>query len=162
MTRQKLSAHSLEALTTGINFAPDLESEMARMITMSSNKCSVVHCPTEIYSKGFCKKHYTQILRHGRLTPDTERGVLRPCTAKGCERETPRIYCRKHARQIREHGRLTPEREHLMGCEGCSVKGCKEPHRAKGLCERHYNQDQWQRRLEAKKNKAPRTKAKRR
>ena len=40
---------------------------------------------------------------------------------------------------------LTPEREHIMGFEGCRVKGCSEPHRAKGFCARHYNRDRWRR-----------------
>lgn len=106
--------------------------------------CNIENCTTRHYAKGFCKKHYTQVLRHGRLTPERERGVVRICKAAGCnETDTIRYYCRKHARQIRVHGRLTPEREHNMNNDGCTVESCSEPHRAKGYCARHYNQQRW-------------------
>jgi hypothetical protein len=111
-----------------------------------SRVCLLDSCVSRHYAKGFCKKHYTQVLRHGRLTPERERGVVRVCKAVGCvETDTIRFYCRKHARQIRVHGRLTPEREHNMDNEGCSMPGCDESHRAKSLCARHYNQARWRR-----------------
>lgn len=109
-------------------------------------KCDVDGCQARHYAKEYCKKHYTQVLRHGKLTPDRERGVVRVCKVEGCERtDTIQWYCRKHARQLRVHGRLTPEREHVMGFEGCRVPRCDQPHRAKGLCAKHYNQDRWRR-----------------
>lgn len=108
--------------------------------------CRLEGCRSRHYAKAYCKKHYTQVLRHGRLTPERERGVIRICKAPGCsETDTIRYYCRKHARQIRVHGRLTPEREHNMNNEGCSEDGCSGAHRAKGLCAKHYNQRRWQR-----------------
>ena len=108
--------------------------------------CSVDNCPARHYAKDFCKKHYAQVLRHGKLTPERERGAVRVCLAEGCNRvDTIRWYCRKHARQIRVHGRLTPDREHVMGFEGCRVPRCSHPHRAKGFCAKHYNQDRWRR-----------------
>jgi hypothetical protein len=108
-------------------------------------KCSARDCEAKHYAKGYCKKHYTQIARHGRLTPETERGVIRVCIVEGCERtDTIGQYCRKHARQIRTHGRLTPDREHQMGNVGCRVPGCTNRHRAKGYCVKHYNQTRWQ------------------
>ncbi len=109
-------------------------------------KCLAASCEAKHYAKGYCKKHYTQISRHGRLTPERERGVVRVCVAAGCGRtDTVGQYCRKHARQMRTHGRLTPEREHQMGNTGCRVRGCPNKHRAKGYCVKHYNQTRWQR-----------------
>jgi hypothetical protein len=114
------------------------------IVGRKSRGCNIENCITRHYAKGFCKKHYTQVLRHGRLTPERERGVVRICKAAACnETDTIRYYCRKHARQIRVHGRLTPEREHNMNNDGCTVEGCREPHRAKGYCARHYNQQRW-------------------
>lgn len=102
--------------------------------------CKTRDCNQRHYAKGFCKKHYTQVLRHGKLTPERERGVTRVCAAKDCGRtDTIHGYCRKHARQIRVHGHLTPEREHLMGFVGCTVPNCRGEHRARGLCAQHYN-----------------------
>lgn len=107
-------------------------------------KCGAADCEARHYANDHCKKHYTQVLRHGKLTPDRERGIVRLCKVKDCGRtDTVRFYCRKHARQLRVHKRLTPEREHLMGFPGCTVVGCKEDHRARGLCALHYNMDRW-------------------
>jgi hypothetical protein len=107
--------------------------------------CEAKGCSREHYAKSFCKAHYTQVMRHGRLTPERERGAVRPCGAKGCARlASVNAHCRKHARQIRTHGRLTPELERERH-EGCRVARCKHPHRAKGLCAVHYNAARWQR-----------------
>jgi hypothetical protein len=127
-------------------------------------KCTVGNCQARHYAKDYCKKHYAQVLRHGKLTPERERGAVRVCLAEGCNRtDTIRWYCRKHARQIRVHGRLTPDREHVMGYEGCRVSRCHEPHRAKGFCAKHYNQDRWRRlKLERKGRKASRGAGKKR
>jgi hypothetical protein len=128
-------------------------------LTSKERKCTVDSCTNRHYAKDYCKKHYAQVLRHGKLTPERERGAVRVCLADGCGRtDTIHWYCRKHARQMRVHGRLTPEREHLMGYEGCMVKGCRQAHRAKGFCAKHYNQDRWQK-LQAKKRKKTRARA---
>jgi hypothetical protein len=120
---------------------------MATTAKSTSDKtCTVGDCDSRHYAKDYCKKHYTQVLRHGDLTPDRERGIVRECKSPGCGRtDTIKWYCRKHARQLRVHGRLTPEREHLMGFEGCKVANCKGEHRARGLCAKHYNQERWKR-----------------
>ena len=111
-----------------------------------TKRCSSRDCENRHYAKGFCKKHYTQLARHGRLTPERERGVVRVCGVDRCGRtDTIGQFCRKHARQIRTHGRLTPELEHMMGNLGCQQPGCQSPHRAKGHCVKHYNQLRWQR-----------------
>jgi hypothetical protein len=108
--------------------------------------CKAPHCEGGHYAKGYCKKHYTQVTKHGDLMPERERGVPRVCKVPGCGRkDTIRFYCRKHARQMKRYGRLTPEREHVMGRTGCKVPGCPDPHRAHGLCARHYNKDRWKR-----------------
>jgi hypothetical protein len=74
--------------------------------------CRVPGCERRHYAKDLCKKHYAQVLRHGRLTPEREVGPRRVCLAEGCGRvDTVKGHCRKHHRQIQIHGRLTPERE---------------------------------------------------
>ncbi|MHC4661733.1 MAG: hypothetical protein ACYS8W_08590 [Planctomycetota bacterium] len=104
-----------------------------------SSECLVAGCGQPFYAKGYCNRHYTQVLRHGRLTPEKERGKVKICQAPGCARtDCIGDYCKKHYRQIRKHGHLTPEREHGFGISGCSYPGCRNPHRAKGLCSRHY------------------------
>lgn len=116
-------------------------------------RCSVEGCKQKHYAKDWCKKHYSQVARHGRLVPETERGLKRPCTAPGCTKEDGtmveyndelRALCTRHRRQYKDHGRLTPEREHAWGVhDGCLERGCDAPHRAKGYCRKHYNQRRW-------------------
>lgn len=102
--------------------------------------CNAGDCERTHYAKGFCKKHYMQVFRHGKLTPGSERGVERPCEAPGCSRtDTAKGLCRKHNRQMKVYGRLTPEKEYQTGWTGCKVEGCNNKHRAKGLCAKHYN-----------------------
>lgn len=110
--------------------------------------CKAENCERVTYARRFCKKHYAQTLRHGRLTPETERGVIRTCAAPDCQRtndkhDFARGYCRKHARQIELFGRLAPETERMFGIDRCSVPGCKADVRAKALCASHYNKRRW-------------------
>lgn len=114
-------------------------------------RCQVRGCPQKHYGKGFCKKHYTQVTRHGGLTPERERSSRRKCEAAGCDRgEAARCrggayLCKKHARQVRKHGKLTPASEHAYRkYRECSAPGCKRAHRAKGFCTKHYNATRWQ------------------
>lgn len=118
-----------------------------------ARKCGAKKCDREHYARGVCKAHYTQVMRHGRLTPERERNGPRPCAAPRCERRGElKGYCRKHARQVRLHGKLTPHLEHAVGVyEHCTVRGCREEHRAKGLCVVHYNAARWARVREAKR-----------
>jgi hypothetical protein len=105
-------------------------------------KCSAKKCRRHHYARGYCKLHYAQVARHGRLTPERERGEPTTCSAPRCDRMGElEGHCRKHARQIRTHGRLTPEIEHAVGVyDHCTVGRCRAPHRAKGLCAKHYGQ----------------------
>ncbi|MGE3483742.1 MAG: hypothetical protein AB7L09_03300 [Nitrospira sp.] len=104
-----------------------------------SGYCSVEHCDRLAYAKGHCKRHYMQVLRHGHLTLELERGGPKGCEAKGCDRiQSSGGHCRKHARQIKLYGALRPDREYMTGCTSCSEDGCNNKVRARGLCARHY------------------------
>lgn len=114
--------------------------------TTKKFRCDAPGCPaTEHYALKCCKKHWTQLLRHGRYTPERERGAVRNCGAKGCERRASVSgHCRRHARQVRKHGMLMPQLEREIGKYAhCTVKECKAPHRAKGLCGPHYSKARW-------------------
>lgn len=115
---------------------------------MKSKTCSVKKCDGLYYARRFCKKHYAQTLRHGRLTPELERDAVLECPAPDCGRTSEeydfvRGHCRKHARQIDLYGKLTPEAERTFGVEECTVKRCGGDVRAKGLCASHYNKKRW-------------------
>jgi hypothetical protein len=121
---------------------------------MANANCKAPGCDRGHYGLGYCKKHYTQVLRYGRLTPERERGniQIRTCSAEGCDRRARLVgYCRKHARQMKKYGRLTPELEQVRGITTCQVAGCTNKHRSKGKCAFHYNQERWLRQKEAAK-----------
>lgn len=105
--------------------------------------CQASGCERESRTSGYCPKHYQQVRRHGRLTPEREyrsRGVS--CGVDGCSRvQIAKGLCFRHYQQIRRYGRLTPERERAYGRTGCRVSGCADAHSSRGFCKRHYMSD---------------------
>jgi hypothetical protein len=89
---------------------------------------------------GYCPRHYQQMRRHGRLTPEREYGHRSgTCCVGGCQHaEVARSYCFRHYQQVRRYGRLTPERERSYGRTDCQISGCNGRHAARGLCKKHY------------------------
>jgi len=101
--------------------------------------CCVDHCDRLAYSKGWCKRHYMQILRHGHLTLESERGGLKECDAPKCDySQVSGGFCRRHDRQIKSYGELRPDREYMTGKKICSEEDCGGKVRARGLCAKHY------------------------
>jgi hypothetical protein len=101
--------------------------------------CVVEYCDRLPYAKGYCKRHYTQILRHGHLTSDSDGREVPKCSAPDCEKDqVSKGYCRKHGRQMKTYGELRPDREYMTGKKVCSESDCGLPVRAKGLCAKHY------------------------
>jgi len=102
--------------------------------------CGAPWCGRESRTSGYCPKHYQQVRRHGRLTPEREylsRGV--GCGVDGCSRvQIAKGLCFRHYQQIRRYGCLTPERERAYGRTGCRVPGCAGVHSSRGYCKRHY------------------------
>ena len=113
--------------------------EQDRMIRQKEI-CAAPGCGREARTAGYCPKHYQQMRRHGRLTPEREyqaRGAI--CTVEGCSKpQVAKGLCFRHYQQVRRYGRLTPERERPYGRTGCCVPGCEEPHSSRGYCKRHY------------------------
>ena len=105
--------------------------------------CKAQNCTRNARTAGYCPRHYQQIRRHGRLTPEREyqhRGDH--CQAAGCQQpEVARGFCFRHYQQVRRYGRLTPERERIYGRKSCGVPGCNANHAARGYCKRHYMTD---------------------
>ena len=108
--------------------------------TYHTHECTAPGCNRPERTAGYCPKHYQQVRRHGRLTPEREyqsRG--RSCSVSTCQRQQiAKGLCFRHYQQIRRYGRLTPERERAYGRTGCRVPGCEEAHSSRGYCKRHY------------------------
>ena len=102
--------------------------------------CRAESCRQEAKTGGYCPKHYQQLRRHGRLTPEREyhkRGTK--CLVEKCA-DTPiaKGFCFRHYQQVRRNGRLTPEREREYGRSTCQVPGCDRRHSSRGYCKKHY------------------------
>lgn len=121
--------------------------------------CKAEGCDGEARTAGFCPRHYQQIRRHGRLTPEREykkRGDR--CIVAGCEEtQVAKGHCFRHYQQIRRYGRLTPERERVYGRKVCQVPGCNEKHSSRGYCKSHYMSEYYLPRLAERERAARRT-----
>lgn len=101
-------------------------------------KCNVEWCDRKQFAKGFCSKHYQQMMKHGKITKETERVSTTKntiCKIEGCD---DKVYCKglcnKHYQQQRM---VTMDADKLSKCK---ILGCDFPMFAKGLCKTHYNQ----------------------
>ena len=77
--------------------------------------CQADTCQQPARTAGYCPRHYQQVRRYGRLTPERE---YRPrqggCVAQHCQMpQVAKGYCFRHYQQVRRYGRLTPEKERL-------------------------------------------------
>ena len=63
--------------------------------------CRAHNCDQGARTSGYCPRHYQQVRRHGRLTPERERVYGRTtCQVTDChERHAARGYCKKHYMQ---------------------------------------------------------------
>ena len=115
--------------------------------------CQAPGCRREARTAGFCPRHYQQMRRHGRLTPEREYQSRGPaCTAEQCDKpQVAKGLCFRHYQQVRRYGRLTPERERAYGRTSCRIKGCQEPHSSRGYCKRHYMSDYYLPQLRARR-----------
>jgi len=103
--------------------------------------CKSESCDRQAQTAGFCPKHYQQIKKYGRLTPEREYQpqLNATCKVEDCGHiPIAKGYCYRHYQQIRRHGRLTPERERIYGRTHCQVPGCENRHTARGYCRCHY------------------------
>lgn len=102
--------------------------------------CRAEDCVVEARTAGFCPRHYQQVRRHGRLTPEREYHKRSGgCRVDGCdEGQVAKGYCFRHYQQVRRYGRLTPERERIYGRMKCKLSDCNERHSSRGYCKKHY------------------------
>jgi len=75
---------------------------------MKEKNCKVEGCNNAVKQQGYCSKHYWQVYRHGRLTPETERMSYDDeaiCKHDGCtELAECKGYCGQHYAQFWKYG----------------------------------------------------------
>lgn len=104
--------------------------------------CSADGCGENAVAKGYCGVHYARVKNHGTIDLLPRREAA-PCAVEGCEtmRER-RDWCTLHYTRWKRYGdplKFQRERNNTPP-DGCTAEGCGRPHKAKGLCERHYGQ----------------------
>lgn len=106
---------------------------------MRKNKdCLIDGCGRNVYSGGYCNKHYSQIRRTGKILTEkiSNKGE---CMAEGCKNSRhSKGYCQKHYLQVKKYGKLIPSKEHGFYTQ-CKVEGCDLKHAARGYCDKHYS-----------------------
>ena len=71
---------------------------------IKNEKCKVERCETLQKSKGFCLKHYTQMLRNGKIGA---REKIEGCKVEGCNRKhRAKGYCDRHFKQVNVFGEI--------------------------------------------------------
>jgi hypothetical protein len=71
------------------------------------DKCIVEGCNNKYKAKGYCNKHYHQVERHGKITPEKEHNRYSKCLVEECNRKPEAHgYCNTHYEQIRKHGKI--------------------------------------------------------
>jgi hypothetical protein len=102
--------------------------------------CAAPQCLSAARTSGYCPRHYQQVRRHGRLTPEREYSTRgQHCHVSQCHKsQIAKGLCFRHYQQKRRYGRLTPERERSYGRTGCQVMGCDQAHSSRGFCKGHY------------------------
>jgi hypothetical protein len=81
---------------------------------------------------GYCTRHYKQIRRHGRTTPEREHRDH--CIALGCEQKhKAHGYCAKHLKQLLTNGNIKSQESPSK----CAIIECNKKSAEYGLCQQH-------------------------
>lgn len=103
---------------------------------MAGRVCQAAGCGAGTYAKGWCERHYRQVLRTGQVRADPGE---RPCAVASCgRRAVTRGWCHGHYLRWHRTGDVRAEVPLTRPERGvCTVQGCGRPHASQGLCEGH-------------------------
>jgi len=69
--------------------------------------CSVEGCGKKYYAKGYCKKHYGRVLKHGSTQLPIKVKEPKICKVEGCNKpHEAKGYCSAHYSQMQRHGKI--------------------------------------------------------
>lgn len=99
-------------------------------------QCSEVDCDKAAYARGYCERHYRQLLRTGQVRVDR---APTSCAVEACDRKAvTRGWCHGHylrwSRQGDVRADVPLDRQRRPSC---SIPTCGRPHASGGLCEAH-------------------------
>lgn len=86
-------------------------------------KCAYEGCTEQARSQGFCKRHYTFMIRKGVIKPKPLQSTL-PCSVAGCKNKSlKKGLCSVHYQRIRKHGDSFFGEGHFHGMTGLPEHG---------------------------------------
>ena len=99
--------------------------------------CAAGACERGVYARGYCERHYRQVLRSGEVQADR---APRECAVPGCGRKAvTRGWCHGHYLRWSRQGDVKadvplarPQRD------SCKHPGCERGARSAGYCRSHY------------------------
>jgi hypothetical protein len=93
-------------------------------------------CDREVYARGYCARHYKQLLRHGQVQPDR---VPALCAVPACERRAvTRGWCHGHYLRWSRQGDVkadVPLRRPTR--DVCRLEDCEQGAHSDGYCRAH-------------------------
>jgi len=88
---------------------------MGRVKAKEVGVCKAEECSGSVRAWGYCNKHYTQVKKFGRLTPEREKNPGRVCNIEGCNEEYyGKGICKKHYDQRRGQRRYEKDKEKII------------------------------------------------
>lgn len=96
--------------------------------------CSISHCKNKHRSRGFCDKHYQNLLIHkDPLFTENKVKLIKICIVENCGvKHYAKEYCRLH------YNKFGRKKKTLQEKRLCLVSECKIQARGSGYCSKHY------------------------
>lgn len=107
------------------------------------NICSIEECDNKHYSRGYCRKHYERLRRHGNpYWTEKKREVFEKCQSKDCDRaHFAKGFCVKHYTRLRKNGhhkRIFKQQPDRYKGVKCKIYNCQNVNLVYGYCSKHY------------------------
>jgi hypothetical protein len=121
----------------------ELEIEQkSKLGLIKVKECKVNGCIDPVLAKDYCRRHYEQYYKSGRIT-SIEKQVRIPnpkvCQVERCDgKPEARGLCKKHYEKFKKYG--DPLYIPIRQIKNCSIEGCNNKYYAKGYCQKHYTQ----------------------
>jgi hypothetical protein len=99
--------------------------------------CAAAGCDRRHYARGYCERHYRQVLRTGDVQPDRAPAV---CAVEGCGRKAvTRGWCHGHYLRWSRQGDVKADVPLARPQDDtCKHRGCERGAQSAGYCRSHY------------------------
>ena len=97
--------------------------------------CTAAACDRSAYARGYCERHYRQVLRAGDVRPDP---APRACAVDDCDRRAvTRGWCHGHYVRWSRTGDVRRRAPAPVDADACVHPGCERGAHSGGYCRSH-------------------------